>query len=316
MSNPAPVQPIHGNYHAYYSRKQNATGNLDPRLSLLPKDIFAGKRVLDVGCNEGWVTVDIAKFFAPFKVIGVDIDGDLIRAAWKRRKLVWSLQAPPAQHDMTSESEEAPSPRPGKKRKRIDAQSIIPINESLTRLYPVPRSTKENMQSYFPLAMEYMFEPLPIPSVNYLPEHLHRQFPHNVAFYAADWNRKVDHDALLQMSDNVGGIEKEDRDGYDVVIGFSITKWIHLNDGDEGIVRFFRKVHTVLHPRGVFLLEPQEWEEYAKVRRISPILAENYKGLKLRPSEFPSLLEDIGFKRESPYTVDGRKRSILVFRKL
>jgi 2-polyprenyl-3-methyl-5-hydroxy-6-metoxy-1,4-benzoquinol methylase len=31
----------------------------DERLAVLPADLFRGARVLDVGCNEGWVTCEI-----------------------------------------------------------------------------------------------------------------------------------------------------------------------------------------------------------------------------------------------------------------
>ena len=120
---------------------------------------------------------------------------------------------------MTSDSDDAVSPRPGKKRKRIDSHPSALVNEPLAKLYPAPGSTEENMQPYFPLSMEYMFEALPVPSVNSVPESLHQQFPHNVTFYAADWNQAVDPDVPLQLMDGIGGIEKEDRDGYDVVVG-------------------------------------------------------------------------------------------------
>lgn len=57
----------------------------------------------------------------------------------------------------------------------------------------------------------------------------------------------------------------------DVPLRLSVTKWIHLNEGDEGIRRFFQRVHSVLRPAGVFILEPQEWETYAKARRLDPV---------------------------------------------
>lgn len=52
---------------------------------------------------------------------------------------------------------------------------------------------------------------------------------------------------------------------------FSISKWIHLNDGDEGVLRFFRRVHAVLSTGGVFVLEPQEWDTYAKAKRMDSV---------------------------------------------
>lgn len=123
-----------------------------------------------------------------------------------------------------------------------------------------------------------MFGPLPIP-----PEDENTpadRFPHNVTFQTADWTRQHIH---------------EDTEGYDVVVAFSISKWIHLNDGDDGLTRFFRRVHSVLHDGGAFVLEPQEWDTYAKAKRMDPKLRDNAKDLKLRPENFGRILEDIGF---------------------
>lgn len=76
---------------------------------------------------------------------------------------------------------------------------------------------------------------------------------------------------------------------------FSITKWIHLNHGDEGVSTFFRRVHRVLKPGGVYIIEPQAWETYAKTRRMDPRLRENARHLQLRPQDFPALLAELGF---------------------
>jgi hypothetical protein len=65
--------PVHGNYHSYaflvkdilfwtqlsdryYSKRPFAS---DFRLGALPEGIFHGATVLDIGCNEGWVTCEI-----------------------------------------------------------------------------------------------------------------------------------------------------------------------------------------------------------------------------------------------------------------
>jgi hypothetical protein len=48
-------------------------------------------------------------------------------------------------------------------------------------------------------------------------------------------------------------------------------------------------------------------------------LAENYKGLRLRPSEFPRLLKEIGFVEVTVLVTGGddtSKRSVLSYRKL
>ena len=57
---------------------------------------------------------------------------------------------------------------------------------------------------------------------------------------------------------------------------FSISKWIHLNSGDEGIIQFFNRVYSVLHPGGTFVLEPQEWETYSKAKRMDAVCIKIY----------------------------------------
>ncbi|KAJ8688769.1 hypothetical protein PTI98_013521 [Pleurotus ostreatus] len=229
--------PIHGNYHGYYTKRPAVK---DPRLSLLPPELFRGASVLDVGCNEGWVTCEIAQSWGARRVHGVDIDDTLTRLAWKRRRTVWSTQEPVVSID---EKSVAPLPKPG----------------------------------YFPASLEHTFGPLPIPSAQPADKHL---FPYNVSFRTADWtNNTIPQDAM----------------GYDVVLAFSLTKWIHLNGGDDALLRFFRRVHDVLTPGGSLVLEPQAWETYAKAKRMDNRLRENAKSLKLRPSDFESLLQEIGF---------------------
>ncbi|KAG8838316.1 hypothetical protein FRC20_006458 [Serendipita sp. 405] len=332
-------QPVYGNYHGYYIKRSNISSSLDPRLNLLPDDIFKGKRVLDLGCNEGWLTVDIAQHFHPSKVIGVDIDGDLIRGAWKRRRTVWSMQRcstsgsgnfSPSASPSDFEEGGSISSRRGTKRKRIESHIPTSIHDAFTSLYPTSQipSSGPGSDPVFPLSMEYMFGPLPIPPVSMIDPSLHSAFPHNISFYTADWTRAVQENVSKVVgtepdTQDISGIVKEDKMGYDIVIAFSITKWIHLNGGDEGLLAFFRKIHSVLRPGptgkgGVLLLEPQDWEGYAKARKLSKVLTENYKTLQLRPSDFSRVLTEMGFIEEDTYAKGGDggfKRSILMFRK-
>lgn len=218
---------MYGNYHGYYSKRPIAS---DPRLVVVPKELFVGATVLDIGCNEGWVTCEIAQRFGAHKVVGVDIDESLVSAAWRRRRTVWSLQGP-----------------------------------------------ADEGAEYFPASCEHEFGPLPVPPA----EHRGKQvFPHNIAFRTANW---VEEEIV------------EDKDGYDVVLAFSLSKWVHLNAGDEGIERLFRRVYSVLRTGGTFMLEAQPWETYAKAKRQQPQLKETARTLELRPEHFPALLQSIGF---------------------
>jgi len=69
-----------GNYVAYYGYR-NVDRVKDPRLELLPKELFAGKDVLDIGCNAGMVTVAVASAYLPKIILGIDVDQRLIGLA-------------------------------------------------------------------------------------------------------------------------------------------------------------------------------------------------------------------------------------------
>ncbi|KAI5888631.1 Bin3-domain-containing protein [Schizophyllum commune H4-8] len=248
--------PIHGNYHGYYLKRP---AHDDPRLALLPVSLFKDATVLDVGCNEGWVTCEIAQKHHASRVVGVDIDDTLVRAAWRHRRIVWSLQAPEDDHASGEVS--------GKRKRRSPAP-------------PEP--------DYFPASCEHFFGPIPIP-----PSEIsggRASFPHNVSFRTADWT-------TVSIP--------EDEEGYDVVLALSVSKWIHLNGGDDGLLAFFRKVHSVLHTGGSFVLEPQPWDSYHKAKRMDKRLKETGQNLKLRPDDFEALLRDIGFGPAQHYGAAG-----------
>jgi len=53
----------------------------------------------------------------------------------------------------------------------------------------------------------------------------------------------------------------------DTIMCLSVAKWVHLNQGDEGLKRLFGKVKEALVPGGWFVLEPQPWRSYQQARR-------------------------------------------------
>lgn len=303
-------KPIYGNYRGYYQSKRPttslSTSSIDPRLTLLPnlEAFFKERRVLDVGCNEGWVTCEIAQRFNPQHIVGVDIDSELIRSAWKKRKAVWSLQKPWSSTLVETEANleddckifqggeenDLAQRKPGKKikersRKRrrayfehIEDKETQDYETTSARYFVHPQA----IYDYFPLAMEHMFGPIHIPdSLTNGETSKFIAFPHNLTFRTADW---------------VDQVIPEDKDMYDIVIAFSISKWIHLNKSDDGLKRFFYKVYDVLTPGGSFILESQPWDSYAKARRMSEELKQAYQNLQLRPDDFPAvLLNEIGF---------------------
>lgn len=138
---------------------------------------------------------------------------------------------------------------------------------------PRPNSSPGNRlpRTYFPASCEHEFGSLPIPPFSNRGKTV---FPHNISFRTADWTTTP---------------IPEDAEGYDVVIAyvppsllclslntiltirFSLSKWIHLNSGDEGLKQFFHRVHSVLNSGGSFVLEPQPWDSYAKARRMDQV---------------------------------------------
>ncbi|KAH6909659.1 Bicoid-interacting protein 3-domain-containing protein [Coprinopsis sp. MPI-PUGE-AT-0042] len=266
--------PIHGNYHGYYTKRP--TGLSEPRLKRLPADLFRDAAVLDVGCNEGWVTCEIAQAWGAAKVVGVDIDDSLIQNAWKRRRTLWSLQEPLQDLEGPTNSD---VPTGSKRKQPLDDEKIV------SSIQP----------NYFPASFEHEFGPLPIPPHELRGKGGKKLFPHNVVFRTADW---LEQDIV------------EDAEGYDVVLALSISKWIHLNAGDDGLKRFFTKVHRVLRKGGTFVLEPQPWDSYAKAKRMSEKLKESAKSLQLRPIGFGSV-KHLGSGGEG-----GFDRPIDMYRKL
>ena len=57
----------------------------------------------------------------------------------------------------------------------------------------------------------------------------------------------------------------------DHAYSFSITKWIHLNTLDVGLIAFFQRVFDTLKPGGSFVVEPQSWDSYGKAAKMSSV---------------------------------------------
>lgn len=90
----------------------------------------------------------------------------------------------------------------------------------------------------------------------------------------------------------------ERRGKFDAIFCLSVTKWVQLNTGDEGLMRLFRRAHDMLCEGGVFVLEPQPWKSYRKYAKLSPEHKANFTKIKIRPKDFEkTLLEEVKFSR-------------------
>jgi 7SK snRNA methylphosphate capping enzyme len=61
---------IHGNYPSYYGYR-SANTRVDNRMTFFQKEWFEGKNVLDIGCNAGQITLNIALHFNPVNIEGI-----------------------------------------------------------------------------------------------------------------------------------------------------------------------------------------------------------------------------------------------------
>ncbi|OZJ05402.1 hypothetical protein BZG36_01982 [Bifiguratus adelaidae] len=255
----------YGNYRNYYGYRNKSMG-IDSRLQLLDPALFKHKRVLDIGCNSGILTIDVALYLQPRYILGVDIDADLIHAAIKEVRLVNSL--------------------------------LPPMHKRAEALDQLNTAHLVDIKSYFPKSMPAMFGTIYIdPTSNTT------QFPHNIHFrHSGNW------------------IEEEDEhEPYDILLALSISKWIHLNWGDQGIKDFFHKAYRSLQDGGMFVLEAQPWKNYKNAFSQSPELRENYKKLQFLPQEFEAyLLETVGFRYvevlgASENAVEGFQRTMAIY---
>ncbi|GMR36387.1 hypothetical protein PMAYCL1PPCAC_06582, partial [Pristionchus mayeri] len=230
----------YGNFDRYYGHRLT-NGQRDPRLSVLNREWFEKRTVLDIGCNAGFLTLSIAKEYGPRRILGIDIDEHLIGVARKNIR-----------HYCDKNTELA-----GK----------------------------------FPASFARQFGPISQTSLSFS-----TKFPDNIWFRTENF--------VLENDDLLETVEEE----YDVILALSITKWIHLNWGDDGMRRFFKRCFASLHPGGRLILEPQHFSTYRKRSVMSEELKTNYRSIEFKPEDFEMyLLEECGFESVEHLTVTGAK---------
>lgn len=269
----------YGNYCKYYGYRNPSCE--DGRLRVLKPEWFRGRDVLDLGCNVGHLTLSIACKWGPSRMVGLDIDAQLIHSARQNIRHYLSeelrLQPQTSEGDPGAESEEG--------------------------------TTTIRKRSCFPASLTASRGPIAAPQVP-LDGADTSVFPNNVVFVTG--NYVLDRDELVEAQ----------TPEYDVVLCLSLTKWVHLNWGDEGLKRMFRRIYRHLRPGGILVLEPQPWSTYAKRKTLTETIYKNYYRIQLKPEQFSSYLTspEVGFSSyelvATPHnTFKGFQRPVYLFHK-
>ncbi|KAJ8446510.1 hypothetical protein Cgig2_027472 [Carnegiea gigantea] len=96
----------YGNYRNYYGYRVGNDVEEDPRFKVLRKEWFEFKNCLDIGCNSGLITINIAKKFQCRSILGIDIDHDRINdAEWHLRNIVRKEEKAGKDHSKSSKEE-------------------------------------------------------------------------------------------------------------------------------------------------------------------------------------------------------------------
>ncbi|KAK2828560.1 hypothetical protein Q5P01_019594 [Channa striata] len=337
----------YGNYNKYYGYR-NPGASEDPRIRLLRPEWFEGKDVLDLGCNSGHLTLYIAKMLRPAHILGLDIDSSLVHAARKNiRHYLSELQTEEARRAMQEKKSPKQDERNGdeshtgveKKHNKDESRNengkpvkgesgpagAVNDNDCHSDETGTQRQdsrAKEMEQEdcksppadhsvscSFPVSLRISRGPIAAPPLTETSTTRPGEFPSNVSFVKA--NYVLENDSLLQTQ----------RPEYDVILCLSVTKWVHLNWGDSGLKRLFKRIYRHLRPGGMFILEPQPWESYVRRKKLTDNITRNYHSICLKPDQFSSYLTtDVGFTSfeylGSPKcSVRGFQRPVYLFHK-
>ena len=239
-----------GNLQSYYSRKKTDIWS-DERLENLPKDIFAGKRVLYIGCHEGYVPIQIALNFQPQEIVAIDIDFKLLKKAVLNSWLIDGVR------DLKEKNINA-----------YDFELTSLKNHALYQGYLKTQTSEKN-------------------------------------------DRKLSEIIDFQLQNFINLDQTFKYKKFDVICCFKVTKYVHLNFGDEGIDAMFNNFENLLNDNGVLLLQSQSKKSYQKNKSFCPTFRQNYEKITRWPENFNEILiKEYGFEllSKSEKKEDGKKK--------
>ncbi|KAK3919659.1 7SK snRNA methylphosphate capping enzyme [Frankliniella fusca] len=291
----------YGNFNRYYGYR-NPSSEPDLRLRCFAEypELFRDRDVLDIGCNVGHITLSIGRDFRARSVVGIDIDRKLIEIARKNVRHYVNYEQSPA-----PTASGTPSSTP--------SHCTPSYTSSLGIQNQITGKERSPHDRFFPISMPIVYGPIDIPGITDgirtpRPASAPLPFPKNISFVQG--NYVLDSDSLLAL----------EQPQFDVILCLSITKWFHLNWGDAGLKRAFRRMYLQLRPGGCLILEPQGWPSYNRKKKLTEAIWKNYNSIEFFPNQFREYLlsPEVGFSHcrilDIPqHSAKGFRRPITMF---
>ena len=293
----------YGNYHRYYGYRVGESLE-DHRIPHLRGEWFAGKRCVDIGCNEGLVSLSIAVQFHPASMLGIDIDTFLVGKAQEK---LGRLRRAAARQAAQLEAEDEQARHRGGGEGEEDERRVPPSDSDDNRATEKKSDDGEpDEQNGKGAAAEE--DDACKDDNNDGDEGAERGEGDGVGGRGGEPSSSrptalADAGAALgSVSFRAGNFLEEyfPPHSVDAYLCLSVTKWIQLNWGDAGLKKMFKTVYDSLSPGGVFIVEPQPWKSYRQAFRKQKMpeeTRENFKAIELKPTQYGEYLRsEVGFR--------------------
>jgi SAM-dependent methyltransferase len=233
----------HGNFDSAYGRGGAASSSLsssseDSRLSYLDGLVKpADTRLLDAGCGNGVLTTLIAERFSHLhQVVGVDVDQPLLL---KARALLTERQQQALQAQQTQSQ-----PQQAQQTKQVSGLDLSSLPLSLRMC-----------QNVTPAQLQLLGSKASSSSSS--------------ASSASPGAATPQAERILFLYDDLGASTSNplpalSHCSFDVITAFSLLKWLHITQGDEGLKCFFRRSFALLRPGGRLVLSVPHWASYRR----------------------------------------------------
>ncbi|KAI1730527.1 bicoid-interacting protein 3 (Bin3) domain-containing protein [Ditylenchus destructor] len=150
---------------------------------------------------------------------------------------------------------------------------------------------QSKLSTRFPASFASNFGPVSVPNI---PAHAEAPpstskrptFPDNIIFLCESY--------VFDTDEQLNKVSEE----WDIITAISIVKWVHLNWGDRGLKRFFKRIFRNLTAQGRLIVNFENYDAYRRCRnKMTPEMEKNFQQMSLLPEKYCDYLlsSEIGF---------------------